>query len=237
MPLQRATLFWSTVLHGGFITAAVVGSHASPGRTRVLPPLVQIVQEAAPSVVPPVPWTLPDVVAEPEVQAPIVDADDFAAAPEPNLESLWPAAAVATTVLEPRRTHALSADLARRRWRTPSATPTAPTPEAAPASAVPEEDASPEVLAQAATATSVLVPVAGTNPPPDYPALAKRRGQSGTVVVRFTCDEHGLVVAAAIVLSSGFALLDEAALRAVRRWRFENGPGQGEQPFTFSLRS
>lgn len=238
MLMQRTTLFWSTVLHGSLITAAIVGSHAGPGRTRVLPPLVQVVQESAPSVVPPLPCALPDVVAEPEVLEPVVVADDAAAAPEPSVESLWPATtAVPRAEMSELQSPSLTAELVRQRWRASSTTQAASTPEAAPASAVAEEEAAPDAPTQAATTTSVLVPIDGTNLPPDYPALAKRRGQSGTVVVRFTCDEQGLVVAAEVVRSCGFVLLDEAALRAVRRWRFANGPGQGEQPFTFSLRS
>jgi protein TonB len=44
-----------------------------------------------------------------------------------------------------------------------------------------------------------------------YPDLARRRGQEGTVVVRFTVDRDGRVQDVSLVHSSGSDALDEAA--------------------------
>ncbi len=58
------------------------------------------------------------------------------------------------------------------------------------------------------------------NPWPDYPRLARRRGQEGEALLAVTVLADGAPVAVELRTSSGYALLDEAALDAVRRWRF-----------------
>jgi TonB family protein len=61
----------------------------------------------------------------------------------------------------------------------------------------------------------------GANPPPPYPARARRRGEHGTVVLRVLVDADGSVERAKIAQSSGFDSLDAIALDTVRRrWRF-----------------
>ena len=55
---------------------------------------------------------------------------------------------------------------------------------------------------------------------PRYPPLARRRGLEGQTVLRvevLTSGESGTV---AVLSSSGHAVLDDAALAAVRRWKF-----------------
>ena len=60
-----------------------------------------------------------------------------------------------------------------------------------------------------------------SNPPPFYPAIARRRAQQGTVTVRVLVGADGSVERAEISDSSGFDSLDDAALETVRsRWRF-----------------
>lgn len=58
------------------------------------------------------------------------------------------------------------------------------------------------------------------NPPPDYPSAARRRGQEGTVVLSAEVLNSGLCGDVVIKRGSGYALLDQAALAAVKRWRF-----------------
>jgi len=61
----------------------------------------------------------------------------------------------------------------------------------------------------------------GKNPPPAYPAIARRRAQQGTVTIRVLVDIDGVVQRAEIAESSGFDVLDDAAIETVRRrWRF-----------------
>lgn len=55
---------------------------------------------------------------------------------------------------------------------------------------------------------------------PAYPEGAREKGQEGTVVVRMEILESGQVGEVGIKKSSGNNDLDEAALKAVRKWRF-----------------
>ncbi|MBI5488895.1 MAG: TonB family protein [Deltaproteobacteria bacterium] len=69
-----------------------------------------------------------------------------------------------------------------------------------------------------------------------YPPLARRRGVSGTVEVSFAVAEDGTVAEARVASSSGAALLDEAALEAVRGAApFPVGGCRFELPVRFSL--
>jgi len=52
-----------------------------------------------------------------------------------------------------------------------------------------------------------------------YPEAAIQQGLEGNVLVLLLVDEHGEVVAARVEQSSGHPLLDDAAVRAVRRLR------------------
>jgi protein TonB len=61
------------------------------------------------------------------------------------------------------------------------------------------------------------------NAPPAYPALARKRGQAGTVILQVLVNEKGGVDDLEIENSSGFGLLDRAAESAVRKWNFEPG--------------
>ncbi len=59
------------------------------------------------------------------------------------------------------------------------------------------------------------------NPEPDYPARQYREHIGGTVRIRIHLGDDGRVTAASVFKTSGVAALDQAALKAVRRWRFE----------------
>jgi protein TonB len=58
------------------------------------------------------------------------------------------------------------------------------------------------------------------NPKPSYPALARRQGLQGTVVLHVLVDETGHAGKVHLQRSSGARLLDAAALAAVRDWHF-----------------
>ena len=59
------------------------------------------------------------------------------------------------------------------------------------------------------------------SPAPEYPAEQYAAGIGGRVKIRIELAATGKVSGAAIYRSSGVAALDEAALEAVQRWRFE----------------
>ena len=55
---------------------------------------------------------------------------------------------------------------------------------------------------------------------PPYPKRAREMGWEGTVVLRVEVKPDGTVGAASVHRTSGYLTLDEAALTAVKRWRF-----------------
>jgi len=83
-----------------------------------------------------------------------------------------------------------------------------PAPTEPPAPDVEGDDAPPELL---------------DAPPPDYPRLARRRGWEGSALIELTLAADGRVTTAVIVDSTGRDVLDDAALEAVRTWRFVAG--------------
>ena len=88
---------------------------------------------------------------------------------------------------------------------------------------------------------TALRPLPG-NPAPRYPRLARERGWQGRVIIEVAVLNDGTVNNAELGQSSGYRALDQAALRAVRRWRFavadSNLPPHGavvRVPITFKL--
>lgn len=62
-----------------------------------------------------------------------------------------------------------------------------------------------------------------TSPPPQptYPRIARKKGLEGTATIEVMFNELGEQLALKLVKSSGFSLLDQAALDAVETWQFE----------------
>ncbi|MDA0262272.1 MAG: energy transducer TonB [Proteobacteria bacterium] len=80
------------------------------------------------------------------------------------------------------------------------------------------------------------------NPAPRYPRIARERGWQGRVILEVAIAHNGIVDRAEVGESSGYRVLDLAALQAVRRWRFAVmqplPPAQGTMvrvPITFKL--
>ncbi|EPY01825.1 energy transducer TonB [Magnetospirillum fulvum] len=65
-------------------------------------------------------------------------------------------------------------------------------------------------------------------PPPSYPLSARRRGLEGRVQLRIAIDANGRVETVDVAASSGSETLDDAAVEAVRRWRFRPERRGGE---------
>jgi protein TonB len=61
---------------------------------------------------------------------------------------------------------------------------------------------------------------------PLYPMAAKREGISGEVLVEFTVDESGAVLAPRVIRSTHVSF-EEPSLRAVEKWKFEPGRRDG----------
>jgi len=60
----------------------------------------------------------------------------------------------------------------------------------------------------------------GDNPRPAYPRAAREAGWAGTVIVQVLVLPDGTVGHITLYQTSGHAILDQAALSAVQRWRF-----------------
>ena len=72
------------------------------------------------------------------------------------------------------------------------------------------------------------------NPAPAYPALSRRQGEEGKVLLVVRVSAQGAAEQVQIKQSSGHSRLDEAALNALRQWRFVPAR-RGEEPIAASV--
>jgi protein TonB len=118
----------------------------------------------------------------------------------------------------------------------------APEPEPLP----PVEEVKEEPPAEA-TPEPVVPPSADAqevnNPAPAYPAISKKLKEEGTVLLTILVTKEGRVAEAQIKTSSGHKRLDDAAIRAIKRWKFNPATQAGkpidywyEIDFEFSLK-
>lgn len=70
-------------------------------------------------------------------------------------------------------------------------------------------------------------PLYRQNPKPSYPALARRRGWQGTVILEVTVLKDGTPDQVTLHRSSGYELLDTSTLKTVKTWRFLPGIENG----------
>jgi protein TonB len=67
----------------------------------------------------------------------------------------------------------------------------------------------------------------GKFPPPVYPAIARRNRYQGKTTIELLVDTAGTITSAKVLKSSGYPVLDEAALQAVKgQWRPAPGPAR-----------
>ncbi|EEO27520.2 energy transducer TonB [Oxalobacter paraformigenes] len=81
-----------------------------------------------------------------------------------------------------------------------------------------------------------------SNPKPPYPAVSRRMGEEGLVLLSVYIRADGHVADVKVKRSSGFSRLDESALKTVRHWRYVPAKKDGRpvafryvQPIRFSL--
>lgn len=173
--------------------------------------------QAAPAPTPPVPSPAP---------APAAAKPNPAPRPRPAPQTPQPAAITAPSAAESAAISDSAAPAA--------ATQTgdgAPTAAAGPVRAAPQAMGEPD-----------LRPAATDAPRPPYPRAARQRGLQGVVMVRVAVSADGLPTEVFIKESSGHPMLDDAAVEAVRRWRFSPARSAGravaaavEIPVRFAL--
>lgn len=66
------------------------------------------------------------------------------------------------------------------------------------------------------------------NPRPAYPAMSRRLGEEGRVEVEVQVQADGLPSKVSLRRSSGYSRLDDAALEAIKRWKFIPAKRAGE---------
>ena len=127
------------------------------------------------------------------------------------------------------------------------ASPPTPAPVAQPEQQVSAAPAAP-IPAPPAPAAPVVAPSFTAaylnNPAPAYPALSRRMGEEGKVMLRVFVNAQGLPDEVQLRTTSGHPRLDDAALTTVRQWKFVPAR-RGDTavsawvlvPISFSLRS
>ena len=167
---------------------------------------VQLVSEFLPQASPPTPPSVPPKpVPPPPAPAPVTPrpaAPVLPVAPQP--------VAVADAAPSP---NAPTGVVAPQAPAPPIAAPMAPAPVAPPA---------PVKVELPSTNADYL-----NNPKPTYPAMSKRAGEQGQVMVRVLIGADGAAQKADIKTSSGFERLDRAALATVLQWRYVPGKRGG----------
>lgn len=128
---------------------------------------------------------------------------------------------------QPRTTQKQTTQTATRSWHTPEPSPVNapdPTPDQSPAEtpSSKREPAPPAVTSPRFDAAYL------NNPVPAYPAISRRLGEQGRVLLRAFVNADGSASEVRIHTSSGYARLDHAAREAVARWQFEPARQAGE---------
>ena len=108
--------------------------------------------------------------------------------------------------------------------------PAAAAPEAAPSARPIQQPRAPAATVAIEPKSAARTPGTGRrtvakpdylrNPPPKYPAESRKLREEGVVLLKVSVTPEGRPADVQLQRSSGFARLDEAALRAVRRWEF-----------------
>lgn len=254
---RSRALCWSLALHGAAVAAATLsgGRIDRAGGTGPAPYRLALGELAFASVA--------SLEAEPPAPEPLEFSGPEAvpaAAAEASLDPLPPEAPEAEPLatplgsqppldLERRGRPARGAAAAEARPSTPEQAPSESHAEAAEAPAERAEETTPPAQApQAEPAEEAASPPASSAgggsgqpvlleaPEPVYPPRAIQLRKQGSVLIAVELGADGRVQAAVVLESSGFEPLDQAALEAIRRWRFEPGSGtRFEHRFRFEL--
>lgn len=225
----------SLLIHVGFVATIAAATAWAPARLPVLVAELVVPDE------PPARSSRPDVKADPR---PVTPPRPIAAPRPAPPATPPPEPAPQPVVPEPRPAPVEPA-------RSPAAAPAAPSPApAAPAPAAastPSESESGGAFALPAPAadnratsttsssapdtalaavpadgiTQRAIPRGGYQHLPAYPSSARRLGIQGTTLLQVLVSEDGRVAEVLVKQSAGHSDLDQAAVNAVRRWRFE----------------
>lgn len=192
----------AVAMHVAVIFLLLQYAPARTALTNAVPLMVSLITPDAPKpeVVLPKPLPVKQITQKPRIEPP---QPVLAAAPDaPSTVSVPPAPPVAP----------------------PTPIESAPTPAAVQPVAPAAQEVNPAPVVPPIFNANYL-----NNPAPDYPSLSRRQGHQGKVMLRVFVNTTGLADQVQIRNSSGHDSLDQAALNAVRRWRFVPAR-QGDQP-------
>ncbi|SFE17320.1 energy transducer TonB [Nitrosomonas sp. Nm166] len=161
------------------------------------------------------------------------------ALPEPTPVKLQPAK---KPVVKPKQERlAVKSPTPKREYVEPQSEPlseSVETKESTPAAAAPPT----QMPAEPITLSSELSVSCPKLTAPAYPAISRRMGEEGKLVLRVELDENGRIDNAKVIDSSGYERLDTAALTAVKTWQCNPSLRNGQpiravalQPFNFVL--
>ncbi len=213
-----------------FLAASVVMHAWALGAGKISPPHVEVtvapvsvdvvlIEELPPE--PPQPVSAPPEPTEPLKELPPPDEEPVLSTP----------VAEAPPAPEPTP-RTIQTPAPKKIIAPPASNPTPPKPSKAP-----------QARSVATGAVTLAKPEAARNPPPRYPEFARKNGWEGRVMVRASVDSTGRVRSVSLASGSGYAVLDQSALQAVRTWKFRPKTIGGqptestvEVPVNFSLR-
>lgn len=199
------------LLHGAALWALQSGlrRQAPPAREPLIVP-AELLSQAVTPPAPPAPQSTP--APKPAHVSPVPQKPRPQPAPKAQAKA-QPAPATQApselTAAQPSAEPAPNAPVA------PAAAPATPT-ATAPAPAAP-----PRIELPSSNAAYL------NNPKPPYPAISKRMGEQGKVVLRVLISAEGLPQKVEISQSSGYDRLDHQAQEAVQHWRFVPGKRNG----------
>ncbi len=198
---QFAGVATALLLHGVVIAVLVQYAPAREVLTQAVPLMVSLITPPAPK---------PDALPKPLPVKPMQRAEPRPTSLPPVLATTPEAPAIATTQPVPP-------------------TPVDPVPAPVVAQTAPPAPAPPAPVKAAPVTPPNFNADYLNNPAPAYPAIARRQGHQGKVVLRVFVNAAGGADQVEVRSSSGYSTLDQAALNAVRRWRFVPAR-QGDQP-------
>jgi protein TonB len=220
MPASRLNIPWFTI----FIAASILLHAAMLGLGGLWwwqAPEFELAFEPPPITLQLEEWVEPPVEPEPPPPEPVPEPEII---PEPEPEQIEP---------EPEPDPEL--EIEPEPEVLPEPIPPEPVPEPLP-------EPPPAEPPPAVTVVAMDLPTYLRNPSPPYPIEARRNKWEGTVLIRVEVSAAGRVISAAVVTSSGHAVLDTAALNAIKRWRFSPARMAGiattatvDVPVAFSL--
>ncbi len=162
------------------------------------------------------------------------------ALPEPAPVKLQPAR---KPVVKPKQEQlaAKSTTPAEKKQAEPAPEPPKPTEQIKEPASAPAASPKPASAAPVALSSELAVSCPKLTPP-EYPAISRRMGEEGKLVLRVELDESGRIDKAKVLNSSGYERLDAAALSAVKSWQCNPSLRDGQpvravalQPFNFVL--